>query len=123
MDGHPKRQRKRVELCGAGTEVPHGPEDSEAVRGIAAETGVHQQRCSDPGPRQHADRRLTLKQTMDAENVLLEQDKVIDFPLKPSDLSRYDEVLYLAMMDTTKKWTGQTPGLEYDPRSVVNPLH
>ena len=29
-----------------------------------------------------------------AENVLLEQDKVIDFPLKPSDLSRYDEVLY-----------------------------
>lgn len=39
-------------------------------------------------------RRLTLKQTMDAENILLEQDKVIDFPLKPSDLSRYDEVLY-----------------------------
>ena len=39
-------------------------------------------------------RRLTLKQTIDAENVLLEQDKVIDFPLKPSDLSRYDEVLY-----------------------------
>ena len=39
-------------------------------------------------------RRITLKQTMDAENVLLEQGKVIDFPLKPSDLSRYDEVLY-----------------------------
>ena len=39
-------------------------------------------------------RRLTLKQTMDAENVLLEQDNIIDFPLKPSDLSRYDEVLY-----------------------------
>ena len=39
-------------------------------------------------------RRLTLKQSMDVENVLLEQDKVIDFPLKPSDLSRYDEVLY-----------------------------
>ena len=39
-------------------------------------------------------RRLTLKQTMDAENVLLEQGKVIDFPLKLSDLSRYDEVLY-----------------------------
>jgi len=38
--------------------------------------------------------RLTLKQSMDAENVLLEQDKVIDFPLKPSDLSRYDEMLY-----------------------------
>ena len=39
-------------------------------------------------------RRLTLKQTIDAENVLLEQGKVIDFPLKPFDLSRYDEVLY-----------------------------
>ena len=39
-------------------------------------------------------RRLTLKQTIDTENVLLEQGKVIDFPLKPSDLSRYDEVLY-----------------------------
>ena len=39
-------------------------------------------------------RRLTLKQTIDAENVLLEQGKVVDFPLKPSDLSRYDEVLY-----------------------------
>ncbi|EOS78089.1 hypothetical protein C819_00400 [Lachnospiraceae bacterium 10-1] len=39
-------------------------------------------------------RRLTLKQTMEAENMLLEQDKVIDFPLKSSDLSRYDEVLY-----------------------------
>mgnify|MGYP001067188827 FL=1 len=39
-------------------------------------------------------RRLTLKQTMEAENMLLEQDKVIDFMLKSSDLSRYDEVLY-----------------------------
>ena len=39
-------------------------------------------------------RRLTMKQTMEAENMLLEQDKVIDFPLKSSDLSRYDEVLY-----------------------------
>ena len=39
-------------------------------------------------------RRLTMKQTMDAENILLEQDKVIDFPLKSSGLSRYDEVLY-----------------------------
>ena len=38
--------------------------------------------------------RLTLKQTTDAENVLLELGKVIDFPLKPSDLPRYDEVLY-----------------------------
>ncbi len=39
-------------------------------------------------------RRLTMKQTMDAENILLEQDKVIDLPLKSSGLSRYDEVLY-----------------------------
>ena len=39
-------------------------------------------------------RRLTMKQTMDAENILLEQDKVIDFPLKSSDLSRYDGVLH-----------------------------
>ena len=39
-------------------------------------------------------RRLTLKQAMDAENVLLEQEKVIDFSLKPSDLSKYDKVLY-----------------------------
>ena len=39
-------------------------------------------------------RRLTLKQAMEAENILLEQDKVIDFPLKSFDLSRYDEVLY-----------------------------
>lgn len=31
---------------------------------------------------------------MDAENALLEQGKVIDFPLKPRDLSQYDEVLY-----------------------------
>jgi hypothetical protein len=31
---------------------------------------------------------------MDGENGLLEQEKVIDFPLKLSDLSRYDEVLY-----------------------------
>ena len=39
-------------------------------------------------------RRLTRKQTMEAENMLLEQDKVTDFPLKPSDLSGYDGVLY-----------------------------
>ena len=38
--------------------------------------------------------RLTHKQTMDTDNVLLEQDKVTDFPLEPADLSRYDEVLY-----------------------------
>ena len=43
-------------------------------------------------PQHH--RRLTRKQTMEAENMLLEQDKVTDFPLKPSDLSGYDGVLY-----------------------------
>ena len=39
-------------------------------------------------------RRLTLKHSMDVENPLLEQDNIIDFPLKSRDLSRYDEVLY-----------------------------
>ena len=39
-------------------------------------------------------RRLTLKQSMDVKNPLLEQDNIIDFPLKSRDLSRYDEVLY-----------------------------
>ena len=39
-------------------------------------------------------RRLTLKQSMDVENPLLEQDNIIDFPLESRDLSRYDEVLY-----------------------------
>jgi len=37
---------------------------------------------------------LTLKQTINGENILLEQEKVIDFPQKPTDLSKYDEVLY-----------------------------
>ena len=39
-------------------------------------------------------RRLTVKQSMDVENPLLEQENVIDFPMNPRDLSRYDEVLY-----------------------------
>ncbi len=38
--------------------------------------------------------RLTLKETTNGENTLLEQEKVIDFPQKPTDLSKYDEVLY-----------------------------
>ena len=38
--------------------------------------------------------RLVHQQTIEAENILLEQDNVIDFTLKTSDLSRYDEVLY-----------------------------
>ena len=39
-------------------------------------------------------RRLTLQQSMGVENPLLEQDNIIDFPMKTRDLSRYDEVLY-----------------------------
>ena len=39
-------------------------------------------------------RRHTMKQSIDAENVLMEQHNIIDFPLKTRDLSRYDEVLY-----------------------------
>ena len=38
--------------------------------------------------------RLTLKQSMDVDNPLLEQDNIVDFPMKSRDLSRYDEVLY-----------------------------
>ena len=39
-------------------------------------------------------RTITVKQSMDVENPLLEQDNVIDFPLKVRILSQYDEVLY-----------------------------
>ena len=39
-------------------------------------------------------RRLTVKQSFDIENTLLDGDNVIDFPITPRDLSRYDEVLY-----------------------------
>jgi len=39
-------------------------------------------------------RRLTLKQSMDVENTIFEDDNIIDFPVKPHDLSRYDEVLH-----------------------------
>jgi transposase len=38
-------------------------------------------------------RRLTVKQSFDIENTLLDADNVIDFPIRPHDLSRYDEVL------------------------------
>ena len=41
VDGYPKRQTKRAELCGVGTEVPHESANSKAVRGIAAEAGVY----------------------------------------------------------------------------------
>lgn len=50
--------------------------------------------CSDEVVNPQHYRRLTLKQSMDVENPLLEQDNIIDFPLKSRDLSRYDEVLY-----------------------------
>ena len=50
--------------------------------------------CSDEVVNPQHYRRLTLKQSMDVENPLLEQDNIIDFPLKYRDLSRYDEVLY-----------------------------
>jgi hypothetical protein len=36
-------------------------------------------------------RRLTVKQSFDIENTLLDGDNIIDFPVKPHDLSRYDE--------------------------------
>ena len=39
-------------------------------------------------------RRMTVKQSFDIENVLLDSGKIIDFPIKPHNLSCYDEVLY-----------------------------
>lgn len=41
----------------------------------------------------HHYRRLTVKKSFDIENTLLDGDNDIDFPIKPHDLSRYDEVL------------------------------
>lgn len=41
----------------------------------------------------HHYRRLTVKQSFDIENTLLDGDNVIDFPIQPHDLRRYDEVL------------------------------
>jgi len=38
-------------------------------------------------------RKMTVKQSFDIENTLLDGGNVIDFPIKPHDLSRYDEVL------------------------------
>ena len=37
-------------------------------------------------------RRLTMKQSFDIENTLLEGDNVIDFPIKPPSLAVYDNV-------------------------------
>ena len=38
-------------------------------------------------------RRLTVKQSFDIENTLLEGDNIVDFPVNLRDLSRYDEAL------------------------------
>jgi len=43
----------------------------------------------------HHYRRLTMKQTSDIENTLLDGGNIIDFPIKPHDLSRYDEAAAL----------------------------
>jgi hypothetical protein len=37
---------------------------------------------------------MTVKQSFDIENTLLDGGNIIDFPIKPHDLSRYDEALY-----------------------------
>jgi hypothetical protein len=42
----------------------------------------------------HHYRRLTVKQSFETENTLLDGDNIIDFPINPLNLSRYDEVLY-----------------------------
>ena len=42
----------------------------------------------------HHYRRLTMKQSFDIENTLLDGDNVIDFPISSRDLSQYDEVLH-----------------------------
>lgn len=41
----------------------------------------------------HHYRRLTVKQSFDIENTLLDGDNITDFPIQSHDLSRYDEVL------------------------------
>jgi len=41
----------------------------------------------------HHYRRLTVKQSFDIENTLLNGGNIIDFPVRPYDLSHYDEVL------------------------------
>ena len=39
-------------------------------------------------------RKMTVKQSFDIENVLLDGGNIIDFPIKPHNLNCYDEVLY-----------------------------
>lgn len=38
-------------------------------------------------------KRLSVKQQFEVQNTLLEQDNIIDFPVKAHNLSRYDEVV------------------------------
>ena len=40
--------------------------------------------------------RLTIKQSFDIENTLLEGNNVIDFPIQPPNLNVYDEVAEVA---------------------------
>jgi len=42
----------------------------------------------------HHYRKLTVKQSFDIENTLLDGGNIIDFPVRPHDLNRYDEVLH-----------------------------
>ena len=41
----------------------------------------------------HHYRRLTIKQSFDIENTLLDGDNIIDFPIRPPNLDAYDEVV------------------------------
>lgn len=41
-------------------------------------------------------KRLTIKQSFDIENTLLEGDNVIDFPIQPPNLDVYDDVAEVA---------------------------
>jgi hypothetical protein len=41
-------------------------------------------------------RRLTIKQSFDIENTLLEGDNVIDFPIQSPSLNVYDDVMEVA---------------------------
>lgn len=44
-------------------------------------------------------RRLTVKQSFDTPNTLLEGDKVIDFPIRPPSLNVYDELTEVAQYE------------------------
>lgn len=44
-------------------------------------------------------KRLTLKQSFDIENTLLEGGNVIDFPIRPPNLDVYDEVTGVAQYE------------------------